>query len=97
VIGSNGQDGSYMADILLRRGYRVIGIARQDRSRWVDHPEFRHVKLDAGDSHQLGHLLSETKPDRIFALAAVHGAAGYSYEANWRECLAVNTGSVHSC
>ena len=30
-------------------------------------------------------------------MAAIHGSAGYAYEASWREALAVNVGSVHAC
>ena len=35
IIGVNGQDGSYLAEILLRRGYEVIGLGRDDASRFT--------------------------------------------------------------
>jgi GDPmannose 4,6-dehydratase len=97
VLGSNGQDGSYLADVLLERGFDVAGAARQQRSRWVEHPRFRHVPLDVADASALSRLLDELRPTRIYALAASHGPAGYSYEADWRTTLEVNVGSVQTC
>ena len=97
VLGVNGQDGSYIADVLLERGQDVIGVARQPASRWVDPASFRYVRLDAADEAALDALLSRTMPERIFHMAAIHGSAGHAYEAGWREALALNVGSVHTC
>jgi len=97
ILGSNGQDGSYMAEVLLGQGRDVVGVARQDQSRWVSHPRFRHVQLDLADAEGLGRLLQEVGPARIHALAAVHGSSGYAYEPSWRDALNVNVGSVHTC
>jgi GDPmannose 4,6-dehydratase len=97
VLGSNGQDGSYLADVLLERGCEVTGVARQTQSRWVNHPRFHHVQLDLGDADALAGLLGEVHPDCIYALAAVHGSAGFSYEPIWGAALDVNLKSVHTC
>ncbi len=97
ILGSNGQDGSYLADVLLDRGHDVVGVARQAQSRWVSHPRFRHVQLDVGDAEALAHLLGELNPDRIYALAAVHGSSGFSYEPIWGAALDVNLKSIHTC
>jgi GDPmannose 4,6-dehydratase len=97
ILGSNGQDGSYLANILLERGFDVVGAARQAQSRWISHPRFRHVELDVAEAAELSGLLNEVRPTRIYALAAIHGPAGYAYEANWRKALDVNVGSVHTC
>ena len=97
VLGVNGQDGSYIADVLLERGHAVIGVGRQPGSRWVDAGRFDYVQLDAADASALDGLLSRTMPDRIFHMAAVHGSAGFAYEPVWREALALNVGSVHTC
>jgi GDPmannose 4,6-dehydratase len=97
ILGVNGQDGSYIADVLLARGHKVIGVARQVQSRWVDPRRFDYVRLNAADSDELDGLLSRTMPDRIFHMAAIHGSAGHAYEAVWREALALNVGSVHTC
>ena len=97
VLGANGQDGSYLADVLLERGREVTGVARQAQSRWVNHPRFHHVQLDLGDAETLARLLGEVHPDRIYALAAVHGSAGFSYEPIWGAALDVNLKSIHTC
>jgi GDPmannose 4,6-dehydratase len=55
------------------------------------------VKLNAADSDELGGLLCRTTPDRIFHMAAIHGSAGHAYEPVWREALALNVGTVHTC
>jgi GDPmannose 4,6-dehydratase len=45
----------------------------------------------------LDQLLATEKPDEIYHLAAVHGPAGYAYEAVWQAALAVNLGTLHTC
>jgi GDPmannose 4,6-dehydratase len=97
VLGVNGQDGSYLAEVLIARGYAVTGAARQARSRWVDPARFRYVALDLFDAALLDALLTEVQPDEIYHMAAIHGSAGYAYEAGWREALALNVGTVHTC
>jgi len=97
VLGSNGQDGSYMAEVLLEQGHEVVGAARQPTSRWIDHPRFRHVQVDVGDAGELKRLLGDVKPSRIAALATVHGPSGHAYETDWRAALDVNLGCIHTC
>jgi GDPmannose 4,6-dehydratase len=97
VLGVNGQDGSYIADVLLERGHTVIGLGRQAVSRWVDPAHFTYLQLDAADGDALDGLLSRTMPDKIYHMAAVHGSAGHAYEGVWRQALALNVGSVHTC
>jgi GDPmannose 4,6-dehydratase len=65
VLGSNGQDGSYLSEVLLASGLDVVGVARQAESRWVkSHPRFRHACVDVADAGALKELLRETRPDR---------------------------------
>jgi GDPmannose 4,6-dehydratase len=97
VLGVNGQDGSYLAEILIERGYQVTGAAWQTASRWVDPGRFHYVALDVADASALGALLAEVLPGEIYHMAAIHGSAGHVYEARWREALALNVGSVHTC
>ena len=97
VLGVNGQDGSYLSEILIERRYQVTGAARQAVSRWVDPGRFRYVALDVADASALDGLLAEVLPGEIYHMAAIHGSAGHSYEAHWREALALNVGSVHTC
>jgi GDPmannose 4,6-dehydratase len=97
VLGANGQDGSYLAEVLIARGYAVTGAGRQANSRWVDPSRFRYTVLDVRDTAALDALLVELRPDEIYHMAAVHGSAGYAYEAGWRDVLTVNVSSVHTC
>jgi len=98
VIGVNGQDGSYLAEHLLDRGWRVIGIGRQADSRFIADgtPNYTYVAADISrDREVLPDLLVRARPDRVCHLAAVHGASGFVYEDHWQDALQVNTGSVH--
>ncbi len=98
VLGVNGQDGSYLAERLLQCGWHVTGVGRQAHSRWVcaASPRFTYQRLDLADDRQLSSLLLKVKPAAIFHFAAVHGAAGFDYEAHWRDVHAVNTLSAHA-
>ncbi|MBX9845838.1 MAG: GDP-mannose 4,6-dehydratase [Xanthobacteraceae bacterium] len=98
VLGSRGQDGSYLVEHLLRRGYTVAGVARGLQPRGgPELPPFRHVCLDLRQPARLASLLAEWRPATIFHFAAVHGRAGTRYETEWQDMLAVNVGAVHVC
>ena len=60
ITGITGQDGSYLAELLLKKGYRVIGVAR--RSSTVTNERIEHLLDDItvvqGDLHDQGSLLS---------------------------------------
>lgn len=82
ITGITGQDGSYLAELLLKKGYEVHGIVRRastfNRGR-IDHlfsnlwhPD-QSIKLhygDLGDSNSLLRVLMEVKPDEFYNLAA---------------------------
>ena len=75
ITGITGQDGSYLAELLLSKGYRVIGVAR--RSSTVTYERIDHL-LDSitvvqGDLHDQGSLLAlieEYQPTEVYNLAA---------------------------
>ncbi|MCK5474939.1 MAG: GDP-mannose 4,6-dehydratase, partial [Candidatus Aenigmarchaeota archaeon] len=82
ITGITGQDGSYLAEFLLSKGYEVHGIIRRgstfNTSR-IDHiykdPHKRGVKLflhygDMNDSSNLNRILEKVKPTEIYNLAA---------------------------
>src|SRR6187455_3441777 len=82
ITGITGQDGSYLADLLLEKGYEVHGIIRRastfNTSR-IDHlyadPHINGVRLflhygDLTDSVNLVKLLYDLKPDEVYHLAA---------------------------
>jgi len=75
ITGITGQDGSYLADFLLDKGYDVIGVVR--RSSTVNFDRIRHiqdrlalVQGDLLDQVSLIHLLQEHRPDEVYNLAA---------------------------
>ncbi len=82
ITGITGQDGSYLAELLLKKGYEVFGIIRRSSSfntERLDHlyrdPHERDVRLrlvygDLNDSSSLNRLLREIKPDEIYNLGA---------------------------
>jgi GDPmannose 4,6-dehydratase len=97
VLGVNGQDGGYLAEILLTRGHEVIGIGRDEKSRYITaRPHFQYKSCDLRDAEHFSQLLHEVEPDYAFHAAAVHGASGYQYEHLWRDMLAVNVNSLHA-
>lgn len=75
ITGITGQDGSYLAELLLKKGYRVIGVAR--RSSTVTYERINHLLDDItivqGDLHDQGSLLGlmeEYQPTEVYNLAA---------------------------
>lgn len=77
ITGVTGQDGSYLAELLLEKGYEVYGMIRRssvDYRERIAHlegaPHF-HLKFgDLGDSISLVKLIGEIRPDEIYNLAA---------------------------
>lgn len=75
VTGITGQDGSFLADLLLSKGYHVVGLVR--RSTNYDYPNIRHligkVTLEYGDlvdSDCLNSLIAHYQPDEVYNIAA---------------------------
>ncbi len=75
ITGVTGQDGSYLAELLLSKGYKVIGVAR--RSSTVTYERIDHllddIIVEQGDLTDQGSLLAlleEYKPTEIYNLAA---------------------------
>jgi GDPmannose 4,6-dehydratase len=95
VLGVNGQDGSYLAEALCARGHAVIGAGRQDKARWP-REGIAYSQCDIADPDALLGLLRGVAPGIVFHMAAIHGAAGFSYESVWRQAHAVNTLSVQA-
>lgn len=75
ITGITGQDGSYLAEFLLERGYQVAGLVRRSSSprlERIEHLEGR-VDLVRGDLHDQSSLvraLAESQPDEVYNLAA---------------------------
>src|ERR1700677_3523047 len=82
ITGITGQDGSYLAELLLSKGYEVHGIIRRSSSfntERIDHlyqgPHVHGVKLflhygDLSDSASLMRLLHDLQPEEVYNLGA---------------------------
>ena len=91
ITGITGQDGSYLTELLLEKGYEVHGIVRRSSSfnRWrIDHliqdPGVYKKKLflhyaDLSDDASLRRIFSKTKPDEFYHLAG-QSHVGISFE-----------------
>ncbi|NIZ10957.1 GDP-mannose 4,6-dehydratase [Pseudooceanicola sp. HF7] len=92
ITGITGQDGSYLAEFLLEKGYEVHGIKRRAslfNTQRVDHiyqdPHVDHARLklhygDLSDTSNLNRLISEIQPDEVYNLGAQSHVA-VSFEA----------------
>ena len=75
ITGITGQDGSYLAELLLDKGYKVHGIMRRNSTFTtgrIDHI-FDKLELhygDLADSSSLQHIVSTVQPDEVYNLAA---------------------------
>ena len=83
ITGVTGQDGSYLAELLLEKGYEVHGIKRRASSlntQRIDHiyqdpheenPRFKLHYGDLSDAINLTRIIQETQPDEIYNLGAM--------------------------
>lgn len=83
ITGINGQDGAYLAELLLEKGYMVHGIKRRSsliNTQRIDHlyeePHNTNIRFklhygDMTDSTNLIRIIQETQPDEIYNLAAM--------------------------
>ena len=78
VTGSTGQDGSYLSELLLDKGYTVVGLRRRSSSEkgleriehLLNNDNFKLVEADITDSGCVNNLISEYMPHEVYNLAA---------------------------
>lgn len=75
VTGVTGQDGSYLAEYLLAKGYEVAGMVRRTSHHSYERIEHlldrvQIVAADLLDQHSLTQVIQETRPDEVYNLAA---------------------------
>jgi GDPmannose 4,6-dehydratase len=105
ITGVAGQDGSYLAELLLEKGYEVHGLARpaghSDRSRLnhllndpaiLNHRLFLHDG-DICDAASLRRVLTATTPDEIYHLAG-QSQVGQSFEKIEATCETIGMGTL---
>jgi GDPmannose 4,6-dehydratase len=75
ITGITGQDGSYLAELLLAKGYRVVGMTRRtstDVHERIQHlvDEIEFVSGDLLDQSSITAIVARVKPDEVYNLAA---------------------------
>ena len=104
ITGVTGQDGSYLAELLLGKGYEVHGIKRRAslfNTQRVDHiyedPHTNHARFklhygDLTDSSNLTRIISEVQPDEVYNLGAQsHVAVSFEAPEYTADVVAIGT------
>ena len=98
ITGLTGQDGSYLAELLLKKGYRVCGLVRRLSTpntgrieHFVDDVEL--IEGDLTDGTSLLHAIRESKPHEVYNLAA-QSFVGTSWKQPILTCDVSGTGAV---
>jgi len=86
ITGITGQDGSYLAELLLDKGYTVVGLKRRTStntlnrlSKSLNHDNFSIIEGEVADSGCIYEIVNKYKPDEIYNLAA-QSHVGTSFE-----------------
>jgi len=103
VTGITGQDGAYLTELLLSKGYRVYGTYRRTSSVnfWrleelavQDHPNLRLVEYDLTDPGASVRILQQAQPDEVYNLAA-QSFVGVSFEQPVTTAHITGLGALH--
>ena len=75
IFGITGQDGSYLAELLLKKGYRVVGVTRRvsvNTTARIQHilPKIKIVEGDITDAFNVNKIIQDEEPDEVYNLAA---------------------------
>ncbi len=77
ISGITGQDGSYLAELLLEKGYQVYGLTRRTSTqnyarieKIMHHQNLELISGDLSDQHSLTYAIREIQPDEVYNLAA---------------------------
>lgn len=77
ITGVTGQDGSYLAELLLDKSYKVLGISRRTSTdnterikRVLEHSSFTLIEGDITDYLSISKIIGDNQPDEIYNLAA---------------------------
>ena len=99
ITGITGQDGSYLAELLLEKGYRVIGLKRRtslintDRvDHFYNHENFQMEFFDLNDTSSIWNLINKYQPDEFYNLAAQsHVRVSFDIPENTVDGIAMGT------
>lgn len=103
ITGITGQDGAYLAELLLSKGYCVYGTYRRTSSVnfWrleelgiQNHPNFQLIEYDLTDPGASIRILQQTEPDEVYNLAA-QSFVGVSFEQPVTTAQITGLGTLH--
>lgn len=103
ITGITGQDGAYLAQLLLEKGYEVYGTYRRTSSTnfWriaeigiQNHPKLHLVEYDLTDQSSNIRLISQVQPDEIYNLAA-QSFVGVSFDQPLSTANTTGIGALH--
>jgi GDPmannose 4,6-dehydratase len=103
ITGITGQDGAYLAELLLEKGYVVFGTYRRSSSMnfWrieelgiANHPNLHLIEYDLNDQTSNIRLLEKTQPDEIYNLAA-QSFVGVSFDQPIYTAQTTGLGALH--
>jgi GDPmannose 4,6-dehydratase len=92
ITGTTGQDGSYLSESLINKGYTVFGLIRRSSvdtteriAHFEHHPKFQLVEGDITDATCMHRLISGIQPDEVYNLAAM-SYVGVSFDQPITTC-----------
>lgn len=100
ITGITGQDGSYLSEFLMGKGYHVYGVLKRSSvftTERIEHlndsPNFETFYGDMTDSSNLNHLIGKLKPDEVYNLAA-QSHVGVSFDVPEYTAQATGVGTL---
>lgn len=101
ITGINGQDGSYLAESLLNKGYSVVGVTRrrsggsmENIEKVLSHSRFTLENGDITDSGSLTRIVEKCKPDEFYNLAA-QSFVGLSWSEPYHTSMVTGLGVLN--
>lgn len=101
ITGCNGQDGSYLSEILLDKGYEVVGLTRRravggfdNIQHLLDNENFHLEQADITDSGSLHRVVEKWAPDEFYNLAA-QSFVGLSWKEPYHTGLVTGLGVLN--
>jgi GDPmannose 4,6-dehydratase len=98
ITGVTGQDGSYLAELLLNKGYDVYGMVKRasnPNTQRIDHlDKLNLVNGDVTDPVSLNQIIKDVQPDEVYNLAA-QSFVGYSWQQPQQTAAVNGTGVVN--
>ncbi len=101
IIGVSGQDGAYLAELLLRKGYRVYGTSRDAQASSFEnlrtlgiHAEVEVGSVALNDFRSVLQVLNKVRPDEIYNLAG-QSSVGLSFEQPVETFESVSIGTLN--